>query len=249
MASRRIARVATMNAELSSGEGEATRAHPAISPSSALLKSIPDAAVDALALAGDVLVDSMISSGALDGVPILGLALGARRAIRGLRDELDARKIVQFLRGLGGASEESRREFVAKMQRDTDYHRFGTNVLLLIERADALEKPLIIGRLVAAHIRGDIPELNRTMRIAGMVDRSYVPDLIGLRLFRAGVQTDLEATRSLVSVGLVHATMQIVDGNPPVPGEEPQNLNEYDLTDAGKVLVRYGLTAEASSSQ
>ena len=60
-------------------------------------------------------------------------------------------------------------------------------MLLLLERAEDMKKPAIVGKLMAAAASGEIG-LDMAMRLSKMVDNSYTEDLDYLKSFLTGIQ-------------------------------------------------------------
>jgi hypothetical protein len=113
---------------------------------------------------------------------------------------------------------------------------FGETLLLLIDRADSLEKPSILGRLLKHHILGNI-SYEDAMRLSFIVDRVYMSDLNYLTSFTSGIQSNPDIAASLQSAGLLNwAGMD--GGN---LGEPSSGGVIYELNDYGKMLLQYGL--------
>lgn len=204
----------------------------------ALATSIASAeTVDALALVADVGIDAAISSGAFDGVPIVGIATGLFRAGRHVRDELFVRKIARFLAGLSGATPEKRQRFLEDLRAKEKTTEFGETILLILDRIDDATKPIIIGRLMAAHVESKLT-YNQAIRLAAIVNRCYAPDLDYLANFQPGTQGEMQPVAdALFSAGLLRNCG--LDGgiiSDPLSGGTIYELNRY-----GELLLEYGL--------
>lgn len=199
----------------------------------------PDGALrDLVVDAGDAAIDAAISSGLLDGVPILGLISGGWKAQRSIRDRLYFKKIVNFIFQINHAAPKAKQDFLDRMIENDELSRFGENILLLIERLDCIEKSEIVGRILCAHIQGHI-SYNQAMRLSAIVDRCYLADLLTLRDFEPGVQGDNEEVAdALFSGGLL--ANQGIDGGGADPDLEPGGYL-YALNDYGKMLIEHGL--------
>lgn len=161
--------------------------------------------MDALAVIADSSLDAAIESGALDGVPIIGSVLSLAKAGRDIRCELYVRKLALFLQGFAKASAKSRLDFAWRIREEGEAAKVGSTLLLLLERADDLDKPELVGRLLAATAEGRLP-LEKTLRIAAMLDRAYMQDVIWLRdTFWPGCQAADAApiAESLMAVGFL----------------------------------------------
>ncbi|MBK0401222.1 hypothetical protein H0I76_18640 [Limibaculum sp. M0105] len=194
--------------------------------------------MDALAVLGDTALDAAIESGALDSIPILGLITSGTRAAREIRDALYLRKIVRLLRELQTVDADVRKDFIKNLGDKAELERFGENILLILDRAEDSEKPAIVGRIIAAHIVGQIASYSKAMRLVAMVDRAYVADLDYLKDFAPGVQRDRDVAASLSAIGFL--SNRGFDG-----GGANQETNPggyvYELNEYGEMLRRYGL--------
>ncbi len=190
-----------------------------------------------LATVADTALDAAIDSGALDGVPVIGILTGTMKAMRDMRETLFLRKIVLFLKQLSSVPIEERKRFVEQFEDEDERHKFGEAIMLIIERAEDMEKPKIVGRIVAAHILGHINH-EVAMRLAKMVDRSYFEDLKYLKSFSHGTQGQMTPiAESLFSAGFL-SNCGFNGGNAAGEGSGVvYGMNEY-----GRLLVTHGLT-------
>ncbi len=174
---------------------------------------------------------------ALDGVPILGAATGIWRAHKEVGQQLFMRKVVRFLRETNQTADQDRIDFVDRLKADGKTEEFGEAILLILDRLDDTVKPGILGRLVAAHIRGDL-DYDKMMRLTSIVSRCYAEDLELLRNFSNGVQREkTPIAESLFAAGLLsNGGMDGGNFSDPLSGGIIFNLNEY-----GDLLKRFGL--------
>lgn len=134
-------------------------------------------------------------------------------------------------------TQKDRKEFVKRLGDDDKIETFGKTILLIFERIDDVEKPSIIGRILSAHIRGKMT-YDDAMRIAAIVNRGYLQDLIYLKVFKDGTQGNNEAVAdALFSIGLL--------SNQGIDGGSFSNPNSggtiYAFNKFSKLLVKYGL--------
>ena len=188
-----------------------------------------------------------IFRGALDKevireIPILGFLIAICRDGRDIRNEFFLRKVQNFLAKISEASHKERQRFAEGFENDAAARRFGESALLLLERADRMEKPKIFGRIMCAAIRGQI-DIPKAMRLGAIVDRCYLEDLDHLPKFESGPHFDKgAAVEALQYVGLLS-----------VIGEDYGHINEklggssirYILNEYGELLIRYGLHSDA----
>jgi len=175
-------------------------------PAESLISSLAsESLADALSVVADTSLDVAIDSGALDGVPVIGAVLGLARAGRDIRAALYVRKLALFLQAFSQAAPEKREEFSRAIRDGGESERVGSGVLLLLERMDDFGKPELVGRLMAASAEGFLP-LDKALRIAAMLDRAYMGDVIWLRdKFFSGTQSAENApiAESLLAVGFL----------------------------------------------
>lgn len=193
---------------------------------------------DLLTEAADIALDQIIESGALDGVPVFGAFRSVWKTGVAVREALYARKVCIFLRELQSTTLNERKRFLNAIQSSEEGRRFGSTMLLVLDKLDDMEKPGIIGRIIAAHIRGDIDEYGKATRLSSMVARSYGPDLSYLKAFKAGLQDDdgEPVADALFAVGLLADRGS--DGGT-WNGKSSGTL--YELSEYGSLLVAHGL--------
>ncbi|WP_233270525.1 hypothetical protein [Chachezhania sediminis] len=198
--------------------------------------------IDALAAVADAGVDAVVTSGALDGVPILGIVTGLVRAGRSIGDELFLRKTARFLAGMSSTTPKARRRFVEDLKEMKRVHEFGETVLLILERADDTKKPLIVGRLMAAHVEGGLT-YDQAMRLAAMVNRCYMPDLLYLLKFQPGLQGKMEEIADALHFAGLLRKAGSDEGHPSDP---ESGGTQYELNQYAKLLLKYGLDESRS---
>ncbi|KAA3448051.1 hypothetical protein C7I87_24240 [Mesorhizobium sp. SARCC-RB16n] len=192
--------------------------------------------VDVAATAADIGLDAAISSGALDGVPILGALVGLARGGLAYRDWLFQKKVATFLNTFEKTPLEDRQAFIANLEKKGKKAEFGETVLLLLDRADDMKKPEIIARVMSAAANGKL-SLDEAIRLAKIVDRAFSEDLRFLLDFKEGVQKDKDAASALFSAGLLVDVG--IDGG--LMMEEDSGGTMYDLNRYGKLLSEHGL--------
>jgi hypothetical protein len=210
-----------------------------------LVKSLSrDELADVGATVGDIALDSVITSGALDGVPVVGTLVNIARSGAAIRDLVFQRKVIAFLTSFANESDPtSRKEFVRKIEEQDDGQRFGETILLLLERMDDLSKPVIVGRLMAAVTRGDM-SLKEGLRLSRIVDRAFIEDLLLLPDLNDGkVQPDEGIADALFSAGLLSndgsdggTYLSVEEGGE--PGGTIYSRNRY-----ARLLMEFGLSS------
>lgn len=209
-------------------------------PSASLVPSIASASMaELLALGADAALDAAIESGALNGIPLVGLVCGVARTHRDLRERFMLQKLGRFLYSAAALSPEERDRFRLGFETKAEQDEFGARMLILVERADDLQKPKILGRLLVAHARGAFSRQS-LLRMALMVDRSFIDDLYLLKTFREGGMASVEA-QALISAGFLHLT--VIDGGSATK-DGFVGGNQYAISNYGRLLAEHGL-AEA----
>lgn len=122
-------------------------------------------------------VDSILNSGFLRDIPILGSAVKAADLARSVRDHIFLAKVERFLEGLESASA---KDFADETSQDNELAaRVGEAVLLAIDSINDLEKAPILGYIFAAYLRGEIG-FGTLRRLNNAVTLSMVDDLWAL---------------------------------------------------------------------
>ena len=206
-------------------------------PPNKLVPSIASESLsDVLATIADTSLDAAIDSGALNGIPVIGIATGVLKAARDVREAFLLRKLAVFLQEAGKLSLKERRSLEAKFSDKDAQEDFGGALLVLIDRSEDIEKPRILGRLLAAYVRGAFSQAD-LMRLSKMVDRCYFEDLQILKSFKFGLQPSNEIpSLSLAAQGFLYQAG--------MDGGDADGANGgilYEITSYGELLVEYGL--------
>jgi hypothetical protein len=177
------------------------------------------------------LLDGVTSIEALQNVPFLGSLVGLVKCGLGVREYLFMKKLARFLSSLSCVSDEDRSEFRDRVSQDKLFReKVGETILLLLERADDMEKTDLLGKAFAAFLSKAI-NLDQFKRMATGIDRCLVMDL--RRLNEATYdQIDESWGANLVPAGLVYVEVsQCIGGN----------ITSYPLTEAGKLIITHCL--------
>jgi hypothetical protein len=185
----------------------------------------------------DTALDIALTSGLLDEIPVVSLTTGVMRAVRDIRQAFLKNKLVLFLKETASLSAEERSALKSNFQDEEQAEEFGGLVIVLLDRADDLIKPVILGRLLVAYAKGAFSQ-NDFFRLARMVERSFTDDLQLLRSFIPGVMVDREIeAQNLSSIGFLYQTG--------IDGGEFENWDSggilYQISHYGEWLARYAL--------
>lgn len=150
------------------------------------------------------------------------------------------RKLAQFLYPFSTMSEKEIKKISEKALNPDEQECFGNTLWVLLEQAEDLDKPLVMGRLFAAYTQGDIP-LDDLSRLCKMVQRCYYEDLALLKTFASGLFPGrAEQAQSLAAQGFLIASGS--DGG--TFGEDEHSSKGgtlYELSSYAMQLVNYGL--------
>lgn len=151
----------------------------------------------------EVALDAVLEDGILRDIPIVGALINSGRAVIGIRDKLFAKKVLEFLGQIASMPMDKRQEFANSMANQKGGpEKLGAAIVLLIERADDLRKPILFGRIFLAGANGIIP-LSDVFRLCSAVDRVYVDDLDVLARISEEDVIPNEVLHSLASAGLL----------------------------------------------
>ena len=145
------------------------------------LAAIDSVALDNIKDVSTTLMDSVLTSildnTVLESIPWIGVLFKAEKIRLAIRDRLFIKKVGRFLFQLKDVPTAERQEFVENMNANPAYkQRVGENVLLLLDRADDMEKADIHGKLFRSFMTG-IVTYDSYRRFAGIIDKAHVPDL------------------------------------------------------------------------
>lgn len=199
-----------------------------------------ESTAEALAGLADTSLDAAIESGALNGIPVIGLVTGGLKAARDIRAEFLVRKLGRFLSAATELTRDERADFYLGFSSEAQRDEFGASLLVLIERAEDLDKPRILGRLLVACARGAFSRAD-LLRMSKMVDRSYTEDLLTLREFYTGLQAGKEiASHCLAAAGWIYEIG--FDGGEIHADGSQSGGTMYEITDHGQWLAKFGLS-------
>lgn len=202
---------------------------------------------DAFADGADVALDTLTESEALEQVPVFGTVLKLVRASQSIRDQLFLSRLAHFLEEASKLGEEERNRFAEKFEDPEEADRFGASLLILVEKAEDLDKPEIFGRLLVACAKGyfDVTDL---MRLCKMVNRAITEDFTYLQNMHRGIQQteNQDVEQGLYSAGFLRPK---ASNSTVFAGGKPVNTDAgYEVTQYGKWLIGLGLSESSTSS-
>ena len=189
------------------------------------------------ALAEVALDNTIVKEGVGRQIPVFNILHSLYQAGVAIKEQLFIQKIIKFWEPLSNVPYEERLKFVEGIDQNPKQKRvFGETLLLLIDRADSLEKPSILGRLWKHHILENI-SYEDVMRLSYIVNRVYMSDLNYLTRFSSDLKSNPDIAASLQSAGLLSGNSMDF-GN---LGESSSGPIIYELNKYGKMLLQYGL--------
>lgn len=187
----------------------------------------------------EVALDNNLNEGVLREIPVVNNLYNLGRATVAIYHRLLINKMINFLGELSNVSSEKRQSFVEDINKDPQKKRVcEETLLLLIDRADSLEKPSVLGRILKHHILDNI-SYEDAMRLSFIVDRVYMSDLDYLTRFSSGIQRKPDIDASLQSAGLLKWAGEDFG----YVGKPSSGGVLYELNDYGDMLLRYGLNS------
>jgi hypothetical protein len=125
----------------------------------------------------EAVLDGALKEGFYRDVPIIGSLAAIAKAGLTVRDRLLARKIERFLDQVANLSASERARVVSELAGTQEkQEHLGEVVLDLLDKADPIEKPAIIGRLFTAMGRKKIPPAD-FFRLSAMINGVFLGDL------------------------------------------------------------------------
>ncbi|OGY23549.1 MAG: hypothetical protein A2Y57_01680 [Candidatus Woykebacteria bacterium RBG_13_40_7b] len=148
--------------------------------SSVINESTSDALVDLSESVVDGAIESILESDTLVKVPVVGFIVGFTKGVLSFRDRMYVSKILSFLSETAKASEEDKRKYQEKLDKDPKECRKAGYVLLdLIDKVTSNEKAVMIGKVFRAFMREDFTP-DKMMHLCEIIERTYLQDLKSL---------------------------------------------------------------------
>ena len=186
-----------------------------------------EAAYDAVAQVGDIVADTLIDDGILDGVPIISTLKGMYKATKNYQLYRLMKKVHKFIFVTYGTTLQEREHFITEYAEKNKEN--GCEALFaVLERLDNVNKVDILANLIKAKIRGYI-SIENFIRLTTILDRIPFPDLKELSKYTTDYFED-GSTDILLSAGVLSET--VIDAN---------DTNKYRLNSLGVILLKYGL--------
>ncbi|HNT26614.1 MAG TPA: hypothetical protein PKH10_00420 [bacterium] len=132
---------------------------------------------------GEPVLDNVLSKGYLRDIPLLGTLVSLGKIGDDIRGYYFVKKIWHFLKETKNISQEDRDRYIAEMELDEKkFDKACEQLLLIIEKLDAMEKAQIIGRLFKARVEKRITE-DQFLVASQITDRMMHGDLVLLQQY------------------------------------------------------------------
>ncbi len=174
----------------------------------------------------DIALDVVLKQedGFLKEIPIFGWLIKGYGAVINVRDQIFMKKVANFLHGTAIVSEQEREKFKNDISNDQKFsQKVGESLVLLLDRHEDFEKSLILGKIFAGYMKGEIDYITFS-KIANIIDRAFIDDLKNLEKYYSKLNEyepscgkpfftflDNETCQSLYAVGLIRAEVCFED--------------------------------------
>ena len=171
------------------------------------------------------LMDVVVSDVLLKHIPVIKTLTAAVVAVKSVVDQILLQKLAQFVASLAEVPADQRRAMIGKLEADPAYQRkVGTHLVELLDRVDSHRKPIMIGEVFAAYLRGEI-DATMFQRLLGAIERLSTIDIDAVRKYLSWPNPDLgEITRESIQA-LTNAGMTWL-GTGPMGGRISYTPNE-----------------------
>ena len=177
----------------------------------------------------ELTIDSLMEDGIAKDLPIVGSLIGISKFGLKVREQIFLKKILKFLINLNGTTVAERSNFISKIEKEEKYNKkVGLAIILILDKLEDLEKPEIIGKLLAANIKGII-NYETFLRISYLVQNLFIPDLKFLKEIKQGKEVDYDKQGELYLSGLMISK--------DTGGARFDGRNEYGISQNAEILL------------
>jgi len=139
-----------------------------------------DEAKELAADIGEFEIDAFLDDGILKEVPVIKALIGFWKTGITIKDRLFLRKVASFIAASPGFTPQEVEQFVIEHWHDKNQAaRLGAVVVVVLDKLDDLEKPVMLAKVFAAFVRKRI-SYDAFRRLAQSVDLSSIQDLKAL---------------------------------------------------------------------
>ena len=196
--------------------------------------------MDTLGDVAEVGLDAVMTGGVLEEMPGVKLLTGFYRATVSIRYDLNARKLNSFLQAAAkssGASPREREEALSRFGGEKNRQMLGETMILLLDRADDMRKPLMHGRIMGELMAGNLSFRTATS-LCAILDKLVYDDLETLSKANPSISIsdendDFSALHRLQANGLMYQS--VYDAGNIDTGIATQ---QFSLTSTGKQMAK-----------
>lgn len=176
-----------------------------------------------------------------EGVPVFGVLVSLFKAGVVVNQQIFVRKLARFLLELEKVSLREREEFVKELKADPKLQqKVGEDLILLIDRLDSMEKANLVSRLFGFVVDKTI-DYDTYRRVAILVDRAHLPDLLALVKFKGGhsiSEPDFSKLEidGLASIGATVGPVNVINEAAESGDSSKSHLLSAGLTTVGRQL-------------
>lgn len=179
--------------------------------------SIPDVGIDVAEIGIDSILDCVLDSVILEGIPLAKLFVGGVKTAQNIHDRNLLRQTLNFIKAFNeeNLSEEQINAYRNHLSQDSKYAEaeLGRIIILLNATID-LKKSTILGKLFSAYVAKTI-NWNTLCEYTDVVSRLFVSDLALLNKIHIGEITETNQcpryqAERIRSLGLLNSTMSTV---------------------------------------
>jgi hypothetical protein len=186
----------------------------------------------------EIALDSLISGGVLEEIPILKTISSGIKIWNKVQDAYLAKKLYKFLFQIKDISEEERRKTLESITEDQGYgEKVSETLLVMLDKFNHVAKAEIVGQLFKAVLKGKI-DYNTFLRLGYIIEQCFVGDLIALAKVWNGsyLERDISSQFTMLNIISYDFVADYAYGTGKI-SERPK----LELTDLGKILMQYGL--------
>ena len=152
----------------------------------------------------EISLDTLLDGGIIKDVPIIGSLAKLYSAGKSIQGQIFEKKIITFLLETEKAKKESKDKFYNNLNNNEVFRKkVGEQILVILEKLDDLEKPVVLGKLFKKFMEEKI-NFEMFHRLATVIANSFLPDIKKLHLYKEKNHFNSFTSVSLVNLGLTH---------------------------------------------
>jgi len=191
-----------------------------------------DGALDLFKDYAELGLDSFIDDEVIKSIPIFNSLSNTVNCVLSLRELIMMKKLTKFLYSSSNISEDERVNFMLRMEKSPELlEEVGEKLIIALERADAVGKATLIGKMFKAYICNEISFSDLSMLING-INRAHMEHLEAL-LTGKSVSSFDEVNEGLYFAGFKRMMISTTK-------DSPMAFPLYTTNHLGDLLIKYG---------